>query len=93
MTDYVTLPGTAKDVDSTEITLADGTTLVYRQRMSLGDGKELSHLASVDWAGRLSALVQSDELATLLKAVILRLDLLNAMIGRHYTPPDNLSSY
>ncbi len=57
MTDYVTLPGTLKDVDASEITLSDGTTLVYRQRMVAADGKELNHIASVDALGRHSVLM------------------------------------
>ncbi len=61
MTDYVTLPGTAKNVDATEITLPDGATLVDRQRMAIGDGSELEHLASVDASGRLTILMANQE--------------------------------
>lgn len=59
MTDYVTLPGTAKNVDATEITRPDGTTLVERQRMAVGDGSELAHLLAVDAQGRLTVLVDN----------------------------------
>lgn len=34
--------------------------------------------------------VYSHEIALLLKAIILRLDLLNAMVGKDYSPPDDL---
>ncbi len=37
--------------------------------------------------------VHSDEIATLLKAILLRLDLLNAMVDSTYTPPDDIAAY
>ncbi len=37
--------------------------------------------------------VHSDEITTLLKAIILRLDLLNAMVDSTYTPPDDIAAY
>ncbi len=37
--------------------------------------------------------VHSDELTQLLKAILLRLDLLNAMVDSTYTPPDDLAAY
>lgn len=75
MTDYVTLPGTAKNIDATEITRPDGTTLVDRQRMAVGDGSELGHLLSIDAMGRLVVVVSNQaEILTELRRITFLLE-------------------
>lgn len=83
---YVQVPpdSTGKLIDTSELTRSDSS-VVERQRLSIGssDGSLIEAKAN-------ALPVYSDELALLLKAVIVRLDLLNAMIDRRYSPPDEL---
>lgn len=77
MTDYVTLPGTTKNIDATEIARPDGVTLVDRQRMAIGDGSELAHLLAVDAQGRLTVLVDNQsEILTELRRITFLLQVL-----------------
>ncbi len=71
------------------------TVTVYPQNpvsTSHGEDQQVVSLAGSDGtivevtAGALP--VCSDEIVALLKAIVLRLDLLNAMVGPTYSPPD-----
>lgn len=83
---YVQIPpdSTGKLIDTTELTRSDSN-VVERQRLSIGS----SDGTLIEAKGGAMP-VYSDELALLLKALIVRLDLLNAMIDSTYTPPDQL---
>lgn len=75
---------TGKKVDTTELTRSDST-IVERQRLSVGSSDGTLVEAK---GGALP--IYSEEIVLLLKALILRLDLLNAMVDSKYSPPDEL---